>query len=89
MITSNYKCILDEMQLKLARETLSCCIGNVSQIQEDILPKNGSRRDRMNKFIQFILKDDFNVIMFEKMMRNNGIEKFLKMNNGHSQDIGM
>nr|XP_022306259.1 uncharacterized protein LOC111112774 isoform X3 [Crassostrea virginica] len=87
MITSNYKCILDEMQLKLARETLSCCIGNVSQIKEDILPKNGSRRDRMNKFIQFILKDDFNVIMFEKMMRNNGIEKFLKMNDGHSQDI--
>ena len=85
---SNYKCILDEMQLKIAKETLSCCIGNVSKIQKDILPENGRRRDRMNKFIQFILNEDFNVIMFEKMMRNYGIEKLLKVNE-HSQDIGM
>lgn len=88
MITSNYKCILDEMQLKLARETLSCCVGNVFEIQKAVLPENGKRRDRMNKFLQFILQEDLNVIMFEKMMRNYGIEKLLKVNE-QPQDIGL
>lgn len=76
------------MQLKFAKETLSSCIGNVSKIQEDILPENGIRRDRMNKFLQFILQEDWNVIMFEKMLQNYGIEKLLRMQE-RAQDIGI
>lgn len=71
--------ILDEMQITLARETLSKCIGDVSAIQEKILPKNGRRRQRMNHFLQFILQEDHNVIEFEKMLRNNGLEELLKI----------
>lgn len=95
MITSNYKNILDEMQITLARETLSKCIGDVKTIKENILPKNGKRQQRMSKFLQFILQEDHNVIEFEKMLRNNGLEELLKINedgNGEHlapQDIGV
>ncbi|XP_061164251.1 uncharacterized protein LOC133173280 [Saccostrea echinata] len=88
VITSNYKNILDEMQIPLARETLSKCIGDVDTVQEKILPKNGKRRQRMNHFLQFILKEDHNVIQFEKMLRNNGLEDLLKINeNIHGEHI--
>jgi hypothetical protein len=94
VITSNYKLILDEMQITLARETLSNCIGDVDTIQQKILPKNGKRRERMNHFLQFILQEDHNVIEFEKMLRNNGLEELLKVDETvggehiAAQDIG-
>lgn len=78
MITSNYKNILEEMQLTLVMETLSSCIGHVEDIKEQCLPRNGNRRQRMNRFLQFILRDDHNVIQFEKVLRNNGLEELLK-----------
>ncbi|XP_062571659.1 uncharacterized protein LOC134233692 [Saccostrea cucullata] len=88
MITSNYKNILDEMQITLARETLSKCIGDVDSIQEKILPKNGKRRQRMANFLQFILQEDHNVIQFEKMLKNNGLEDLLRINdNIHGEHI--
>lgn len=65
------------MQIKLARDTLSKCIGDVDGIMEKILPKNGNRRQRMSHFLQFILQDDHNVIEFEKVLRHNGLEKLL------------
>ncbi|XP_078324280.1 uncharacterized protein LOC111123198 isoform X2 [Crassostrea virginica] len=86
MITSNYKNILDEMQITLARETLSKCIGDVKTIKENILPKNGKRQQRMSKFLQFILQEDHNVIEFEKMLRNNGLEELLKINEDSNRE---
>nr|XP_034318199.1 sacsin-like isoform X8 [Crassostrea gigas] len=79
VITSNYKNILEEMQMKLAKETLSKCVGDVDEIREKILPKNGDRKKRMSSFLQFILQDDHNVIEFEKMLRNNDLEDLLKI----------
>lgn len=78
MITSNYKNILDEMQMSLAKETLTKCIGNVDDIKEKILPNHGNRRQRMNDFLQFVLQNDQNVIEFEKILRNNGLEDMLR-----------
>lgn len=78
MITSNYKNILEEMQMTLVIETLSNCIGRVDEIKEMCLPRNGNRRQRMNRFLQFILKDDHNVIEFEKALSNNGLKELLK-----------
>ena len=83
------------MQITLARETLSKCIGDVKTIKENILPKNGKRQQRMSKFLQFILQEDHNVIEFEKMLRNNGLEELLKINEDGvrehlaTQDIGV
>lgn len=74
----NYKDILDEMQMALVNETLSRCIGDVDMIKEKCLPKNGKRRKRMGHFLQFILRDDHNVIEFEKMLTNHGLENLLK-----------
>lgn len=65
------------MQMRFANETLSKCIGDVELIREKILPKNGNRRQRMNDFLQFILQHDHNVIEFEGMLRNNGLEELL------------
>lgn len=82
------------MQITLAKETLSKCIGDVATIREKILPKNGKRRQRMNHFLQFILQEDHNVIEFEKMLRNNGLEELLKVDETvqgehiATQDIG-
>lgn len=95
MIISNYKNILDEMQISYAKETLSKCIGDVEGIREKLLPKNGNRRQRMCKFLQFILQHDINVIEFEKMIRNNGLEDLLQIDETFqrehmdSHDIGM
>lgn len=65
------------MQIKLARDTLSKCVGDVDGIMEKMLPKNGNRRQRMSHFIQFILQDDHNVIEFEKVLKHNGLQNLL------------
>lgn len=65
------------MQIKLARDTLSKCIGDVDGIMEKILPKNGNRKQRMSHFLQFILQDDHNVIEFEKVLKYNGLDDLL------------
>lgn len=67
------------MQIKLARDTLSKCVGDVDGIMEKMLPKNGNRRQRMSHFIQFILQDDHNVIEFEKVLKHNGLDELLIM----------
>lgn len=63
------------MQLSVAREILDECNGKVSDAQEKILPKNGNRRKRMNEFLQFILQEDYNVIVFEEMLKNSGFHE--------------
>lgn len=93
-ITSNYKNILEEMQFTFAREVLSRCIGDVDGMGKKILPKNGNRRERMSTFLQFILQEDYNVIEFENILKNNGLEDLLKMGetiqreHTPAQDIG-
>lgn len=79
-MTSNYKNILDEMQVVLAKETLSRCVGDVNGIRRICSPRNGYRRQRMCSFLQFILQDDNNVLEFEKMLRDNGLESLLTKN---------
>lgn len=86
---SNYKNILSKMNMRLASETLSKCIGDVDLIREKILPRNGNHRQRMNTFLQFILQGDNNVIEFERMLRNYGYEELLKKDESkETQDIG-
>lgn len=68
------------MQMTLVKETLSQCIGDVDTIREKCLPRNGTRRQRMNNFLQFILQDDHNVVEFEKILRTNGLQKLLEVN---------
>lgn len=80
LILSNYKDILDEMQMVLAKETLSQCVGNINGIKRICSPRNGYRRQRMCSFLQFILQDDNNVLKFEKMLRDNGLESLLTKN---------
>lgn len=72
-ISSNYKDVLDEMQLSLAKETLSKCTGDTDAIMKRIIPENGNRRQRMSEFLQFVLQDDSNIIEFEKMLKNNDL----------------
>lgn len=79
MILSNFENILDEMQMTLAMETLSECIGDVDKIRKNILPGQGTRKQRMQNFLRFILLYDHNVIVFEKMLKRNGLENILKM----------
>lgn len=76
-ISSNYAAILDEMQLTLARETLSKCIENVNEIKKKILPGNGNRKQRMSEFLQFILQHQAkaNPIELERALKNNGLRK--------------
>lgn len=80
MITSNFKDILDEMQMVLVKETLSRCVGDVDDIRRICSPGNGYRRQRMCSFLQFILQDDNNVLEFEKILRDNGLESLLTKN---------
>lgn len=79
VITSNYQHILNEMQMTLARETLSKCIGDVDSIRDKCLPRNGQRRQRMSQFLQFVLQDDHNVIEFEKVLKENGLDTLLQI----------
>lgn len=70
----------------LAKETLSKCIGNTGIIKEEILPKNGNRRQRMSNFLRFILKDDHNVLEFEKMLTHNGLQELLNIKKSVQED---
>lgn len=65
------------MQLRLARETLSTCIGDVDEIREKILPARGTRRQRMDDFLQFILQHKENIIEFERILKTNGLKTIL------------
>lgn len=78
-MTSNYKFILEEMQLPLAKETLSKCNGNVEEISQRLSPTNGNRKHRMDNFLQFILKDDINVIELERTLKSNGLKNCFLM----------
>ena len=69
---------MNELEISLAKETLSKCIGNVDAVYEMILPKNGKRKQRMTRFLQFILQEDYNVIEFGKMLERNGLEQLLQ-----------
>lgn len=85
-ISSNYKDVLDEMQLSLARETLSKCAGDTDAIMKKILPENGNRRQRMSEFLQFVLQDDINLIEFERMLKRNNLENIIGMYLIHIQN---
>lgn len=65
------------MQLRLARETLSKCIGDVDEIRKKILPASGTRRQRMDDFLQFILQHKENLIEFERILKINGLKTIL------------
>ena len=67
------------MQFTIARHTLSKCIGNVSVATENILRGKGKRRERMNKFMQFVLQEDYNVMAFEKVLVKSGLEDLLNL----------
>lgn len=86
-IAYNFNGLLEEMQTTYAKETISNCIGNTDEITENILPRNGNRRQRMSNFLQFILKEDHNVIEFEKMLKQNGLEKLLEMKEKDQEQI--
>lgn len=92
MIFSNFGSILDEMQMTLAMETLSECIGNVDEIKQNIMQVQNTRRQRMFSFLRFILQNDHNVVAFEQMLERNGLEDILKEVEGEdtaSREIGM
>ena len=84
------------MQLSIATEILSECIGDVRDVKTKIFPKNGIRRKRMNTFLQFILQEDYNVIVFEEMLKSSGLEELFILgkckNNKYTKitgDVGM
>lgn len=64
--------------MTLARETLTKCIGDVDEIKEKLLQKNGNRKQRMSDFLQFILQYDNNVIEFKRMLKRNGLQGLLR-----------
>lgn len=66
------------MQMTLAQETLTKCIGDVDEIKEKLLPKNGNRKQRMSDFLQFVLQYDDNVIEFKRMLKRNGLQNLLR-----------
>lgn len=61
------------MQLSLAKEILSKCIGDTDAIMNRILPDNGNRRQRMSELLHFVLQDDSNLIEFENILQNNDL----------------
>ena len=83
---SNYKNIIEEMQFSIARDIRSKCIGNVSAM-DDVLQGKGKRRERMNKFMEFVLQEDYNVLAFEKVLVNSGLKKLLNFET--SDDVEM
>lgn len=86
-IAYNFNKLLEEMQTTFALETLSNCIGDTVGIIENILPRNGNRKQRMSNFLQFILKEDHNVVEFEKMLKHNGLEKLLEMSENDQEQL--
>lgn len=73
-MSSKYKKILDEMQLSLARETLSRCTGNVDDMWRKIAPESGSRTQRMCDVLHFIFQHKGNRVEFEKILKENGLK---------------
>lgn len=65
------------MQISLAKETLSKCVGDVNEMRKKIYEGGKSRRERMNNFLRLIIHDDYNVIKFAKVLRENGLEELL------------
>lgn len=82
------------MQISLAKETLSKCVGDVNEIRKKIYEGGKSRKERMNNFLRLIIHDDCNVIEFAKVLRENGLEKLLackgsiQRRHNSAQDIG-
>lgn len=68
------------MQITLANEILSMCIGNIDAVRNKISQLDKSRYQRMNDFLRFIVQDDHNVIEFAKVLKNNGLEDLLRSN---------
>lgn len=66
------------MQITLANEILSTCIGNIDDVRNKISQTDKSRHQRMNDFLRFIVKDDHNVIEFAKVLKYNGLEDLLR-----------
>lgn len=73
-ISSNYKNILGEMQLSLARENPSRCTGNVADILKKIAPESGSPTQRMCDVLRFIFQHKRNRVQFEKNLKENGLK---------------
>lgn len=86
-IAYNFNKLLEEMQTTFALETLSNCIGDTVGIIENILPRNGNRKQRMSNFLQFILKEDHNVLEFEKMLKHNALEKLLEKSENDQEQL--
>lgn len=86
-IAYNFNKLLEEMQTTFAIETLSKCIGDTVGIRENILPRNGNLKQMMSNFLQFILKEDHNVVEFEKMLKHNGLEKLLEMSENDQEQL--
>lgn len=68
------------MQITLANEILSMCIGNIDAVRNKISQMDKSRYQRMNDFLRFIVQDDHNVIEFAKVLKNNGLEDLPRSN---------
>lgn len=82
------------MQITLANETLSKCIGDVDHVRNKISQRSKSRQQRMTDFLRFVVQHDHNVIEFARVLKNNGLEDLLRLNhdvqrgNIPVQDIG-
>lgn len=82
------------MQISLAKETISKCVGDVNEMRKKIYEGGKSRRERMNNFLRLIIHDDYNVIEFAKVLKGNGLEELLaceesiQRKNISPQDIG-
>lgn len=74
------------MQITLANEILSVCIGNIDDIRNKISQMDKSRHQRMNVFLRFIVQDDHNVIEFAKVLKNNGLEDLLRINHDFQRE---
>lgn len=75
------------MQVTLANETLSKCIGDVDPVRNKISQRNKSRRQRMHDFLRFIVKDDHNVIEFARVLKNNCLEDLLRCKHDIHREI--
>lgn len=82
------------MQISLAKETLSKCVGDVNEIRKKIYEGGKSRKERMNNFLRLIIHNDFHVIEFAKVLRDNGLKELLtytesiQRKHTSGQDIG-
>lgn len=73
------------MQFTIVRDTLSKCIGDVSSAMDNILQGDEKRKERMTKFMQFVLQEDYNVLAFEKVLVNSGLQDLLNFKT--SEDV--